>query len=489
MLNWLIKVYLSFLILLSGFDFLLAHEKLFYIYEWPQYIDDVWPPQGATLHNKSAYSPDFRAFNGAGVLLDEKVGLFQTWQFSLYKNIISRMRTSRYRTRDPAKASAFIIPFDLGVHSYIDHLNGFPRLASPHGWMAQSLLKAASKNKEIFWKHYGHDHFVFLSITAYQMVGIGVKTFFMQICQNCTTVTIETSPTKTAIKGRTRKHWYAVPYPSSFHWYDGIKVLPWERLENSKRDILSLFIGSLKTSQPNSNNLRRFLYKQCKDDADCRWYKTAHSCRGVLNATNTMMLFRRSIFCPAPTGDSITRKSVFDALVAGCIPVLFSKATINQYIWHFTEEEMKTIPIYIPMKQINEGHVNFMQVLRNISHHDIREKQKLIERLAPRLQYSIVPDSSSCVSNDTCTQIWDPPFVDAQEVIIRNVLNQKTIEPINGFTDEELLEQHDRQNYIMSTHEDYAALRRDAPGRKPKWSPKKKITSGLAGVSKIINTV
>ena len=296
MLNWLIKVYLSFLILLSGFDFLFAHEKLFYIYEWPQYIDDVWPPQGATLHNKSAYSPDFRAFNGAGVLLDEKVGLFQTWQFSLYKNIISRMRTSRYRTRDPAKASAFIIPFDLGVHSYIDHLNGFPRLASPHGWMAQSLLKAASKNKEIFWKHYGHDHFVFLSITAYQMVGIGVKTFFMQICQNCTTVTIETSPTKTAIKGRTRKHWYAVPYPSSFHWYDGIKVLPWERLENSKRDILSLFIGSLKTSQPNSNNLRRFLYKQCKDDADCRWYKTAHSCRGVLNATNTMMLFRRSIF-------------------------------------------------------------------------------------------------------------------------------------------------------------------------------------------------
>ena len=77
MLNWLIKVYLSFLILLSGFDVLFAHEKLFYIYEWPQYIDDVWPPQGATLHNKSAYSPDFRAFNGAGVLLDEKVGLYR----------------------------------------------------------------------------------------------------------------------------------------------------------------------------------------------------------------------------------------------------------------------------------------------------------------------------------------------------------------------------------------------------------------------------
>lgn len=35
--------------------------------------------------------------------------------------------------RDPTQASAFIIPYDGGVHSYIDHRNGFPRLASPHG--------------------------------------------------------------------------------------------------------------------------------------------------------------------------------------------------------------------------------------------------------------------------------------------------------------------------------------------------------------------
>ena len=69
------------------------------------------------------------------------LGLFQTWQFSLYKNTFARLRTSKARTLDPKEASAFIIPFDLGVHSYIDHNNGLPRLASPHGWMAQSLLK------------------------------------------------------------------------------------------------------------------------------------------------------------------------------------------------------------------------------------------------------------------------------------------------------------------------------------------------------------
>lgn len=63
--------------------------------------------------------------------------------------------------RDPSKASAFIIPFDAGVHSYIDHINGKPRLASPHGWRAIQLLKEAQKNEvkfisihsAILWMH------------------------------------------------------------------------------------------------------------------------------------------------------------------------------------------------------------------------------------------------------------------------------------------------------------------------------------------------
>ena len=46
---------------------------------------------------------------------------------------MARLRTSTRRTRDPSKAVAFILPFDAGVHSYIDHEDGHPRLAAPHG--------------------------------------------------------------------------------------------------------------------------------------------------------------------------------------------------------------------------------------------------------------------------------------------------------------------------------------------------------------------
>lgn len=273
--------YFSWLLLLSLSICSFCQEKYFYIYEWPSELDDVWPPQGAVLHNRSGYSHEFYDNFGAGKLLNSDLGLFQTWQFSLYKNVMARLRVSKYRTRDPWKASAFIIPFDLGVHSYIDHRNGFPRLASPHGWAAGQYLREASRNKTLWWKNNGHDHFVLFSITAFQMVGIGVKVFFMQICQNCTAITIETSPTKTAIKGRSRKYWYAAPYPSSFHWHEDIKKLPWKIEDSPPRNLFILIIGSLKTAQPNSNNLRRLLHSQCEADKSCLWHRTAHSCNGV----------------------------------------------------------------------------------------------------------------------------------------------------------------------------------------------------------------
>ena len=60
-----------------------------------------------------------------------------------------------------------------------------------------------------------------------------------------------------------------------------------------------------------------------------------------------MMTFQRAQYCPAPPGDSITRKSLFDSLVAGCVPVLFAKASLRQYLWYFTEEEVSNKSLYI----------------------------------------------------------------------------------------------------------------------------------------------
>ena len=74
--------------------------------------------------------------------------------------VFSRLKVSEHRTMDPNLATAFIVPFDPGTHSYIDHMTGKPRLASPHGWRAINLMNDISKDP-VMWHNQGHDHFVF----------------------------------------------------------------------------------------------------------------------------------------------------------------------------------------------------------------------------------------------------------------------------------------------------------------------------------------
>ncbi len=288
------------------------------------------------------------------------------------------------------------------------------------------------------------------------MVGIGVKTFWMTICQNCTSIVIETSPTNTAISGRSKKYWYAVPYPSSFHWHSAIKQLPWDASDTStqQRHILSLFIGSVRTSNTNSNFLRRTLFNQCQGDETCVWHPTAHACNGVVNSTTQMMSFLRSQYCPAPPGDSITRKSLFDALLGGCVPVLFAKASFTQYLWFFTKDDLDEVAVFIPKQMILEESANFLDLLKAIPAQELKRKQLAIAKLAPRLQYAVVPNHIHADRGD----VWTPPIEDAVDVIISKLLDKQTIEPLQGFSGVDLIHQKCLQNDILQNHADYAGL-------------------------------
>lgn len=465
--------------------------KYFYIYDdWPLELQDVYPPPGATLDPKASYSHDFYENNGFGKILDGDIGMFSTWQFSLFKNVMARLRTSDRRTLDPAKASAFVVPYDAGVHSFIDHNTGKVRLASPFGWTAVEKLKEASKSP-VLWHNRGHDHFVFFSVTGYQMVGIGTKYFFMNICQNCTVMTIETTPMNIAIAGRTHKYWYAVPYPSSFHWWEGIKRPPWHVQPLADRGILAIFIGSVKTSTANSNALRRALYEECTGKSanklragivsdgtviteHCQWHVAAHACTAVVNASNTMLLYHQARYCLAPPGDSLTRKSLFDSFMTGCVPVIFARATVTQYAWFLSESEVAETTVFIPKKDVIDGDVKFLDVLKSISDEELLRKQQRIAEIAPRLQYSVVPNeylntagSDSVVTERSASggggdrrgaSIWSPPFRDAGEVIIERMLDPSTVAPMSGFSPAEVKEMQKQQRHRMETDPDFMGM-------------------------------
>jgi len=461
-------------------------KKYFYIYDWPEELANVYPPPGAVLDNSNTYSHDFYPNNGAGKLIDKSIGYFATWQFSLFKNVYSRLLVSEYRTMDPAKASSFIIPFDPGTHSYVDHNTGRPRLASPHGWEAIRQLQKAQKDPT-FWAKNGHNHFVLFSVTGYQMVGIGVKVFFMTICQNCTVMSIETAPGHIAIAGRSKKYWYSVPYPSSIHWHEGLVDAPWQaRLPtHPTRPVLAMFIGSLKTKTAQSNALRRKLHNGCLNHEKCQWLSTAHACTGVLGNVTSVLLYRRTIFCMTPPGDSLTRKSVFDSYTLGCIPVIFARATLTQYNWHLSAEEIEESTVYISKLDIIDEKVDFMKILEKIPQSVIEKKQDAVARLAPRLQYSVVPKAIMPANwraepdgkGTALPTTWRPPVRDATDVIIDRILDSETIEPINGFSAERLLEMQREQRAIMGRDPDYMGMSPPDPdggGGGGKAKPKKR---------------
>ena len=324
----------------------------------------------------------------------------------------------------------------------LDHKSGKVRLASPHGWEAIKLLKKEKRLNKHVWKHRGHDHFAFFSLIGFQYVGIGTKTFFQKVCNNCSALTIETTPFHIAQPGRSRKYWYAVPYPSSFHWCEGIKEYPWSVRPVGSRDIIAIFIGSIKTKTPKSTQLRRQLNKDCKKmtEKECQWHATAHSCTGIQgNVSSPVLMYKRTQFCLTPTGDSFTRKSLFDSYLAGCI----ARLTLGMYHWHITPEELEATSVFIPRNDILSGKTNFMDVLKAIPAQKVLEMQINIEKIGFRLQYSVVPDEYRESSSDIETvnaqemrKTWRPPQSDAVDVILERLLNRETIEPINGFSDE-----------------------------------------------------
>lgn len=463
----------------------------FFIYDWPENMNDVYPVPNATLHPESTYSHDFYPNNGAGVQLDGEIGLFQTWQFALYKNMMQRLRCSKDRTFNPEEATAFIIPFDCGVHSYIDHENGRKRLGSPHGWIAKMLLE----NSPYMQRRQGHDHFVIFSITLYQMIGIGVKMLYQEICYNCTTLVIESSPAfVTSISGWPYKnYWHAVPYPSAFHWWEGIKRVPWslaDAPESPKkslyqgRDIFTLFIGSIRTATVAANRFRKDLQDQClahtnssgaashtnrssltntKDFSWCEWHSVSHTCHALVNQTQLLPLYRRAVFCPAPVGDSLTRKSLFDALVAGCIPVIFDRRSLSQYTWHVPAELLDDLAVVVPksaaaaLSPTSETLTMFLH--RTISPAEIHRRQAIIAQHASTLQYALVPadiyanarlfeqqqsspatpaaslplpgrmppPSAAKAQVNVTWQPWEPPHRDAVSVIVDRLLGRPKI--------------------------------------------------------------
>jgi len=93
-------------------------------------------------------------------------------------------------------------------------------------------------------------------------------------------------------------------------------------------------------------------------------------------------------FCLQPPGDTPTRRSTFDSILAGCIPVFFEELSAKmQYKWHMPEEEFEEFSVFIPKEEVVYKGLKILDVLMGIPRDRVwRMREKVLE-LMPRVMY------------------------------------------------------------------------------------------------------
>ncbi|KAA8548324.1 hypothetical protein F0562_000008 [Nyssa sinensis] len=320
-----------------------------------------------------------RAVDSDGILQNKS--WFVTNQFVL--EIIFRNRMKQYKclTNDSSLASAIYVPFYAGldVGRYLWGFNTSVRDSAP-----LDLIKWLTEKPE--WKYlWGRDHFFVAGRVTWDFrrgddieSDWGNKLMSLPESKNMTMLVIESSPWSSKD--------FAIPYPTYFHPSTDREVFQWQnKMRRQKRRYLFSFVGA---PRPNlQDSIRGEIFKQCLTSRrKCKLLDCAsNNCH---NPVYVMKMFRSSIFCLQPPGDSYTRRSTFDSILAGCIPVFFHPGSAYiQYIWHLPKNYTK-YSVFIPENAMKEGKANIEKILLGISKDEVVAMREEVVRLIPRVIYA-----------------------------------------------------------------------------------------------------
>ncbi|KAL1177239.1 hypothetical protein V6Z11_A03G017100 [Gossypium hirsutum] len=262
-------------------------------------------------------------------------------------------------TNDPNVANAVFLPY-YGAIDSLKYLYG-PDVNSSfqHGMGLFDFLQ--SDEPGIWNRHMGHDHFLVMSRPAWDFSQPLDNdppiwgTSFLELPEfyNVTVLVPE---------GRAwpwQEH--AVPYPTSFHPPNLACFEAWiQRVRRSRRVSLMLFAGGGGIGA--SPNIRRSIRTECEN-------------------ANTSMTKDN-------TGDTPTRRSTFDAITAGCIPVFFEEMSArSQYRWHLPEEKYPEFSVFIPKEEVVFKGLKILDVLMGIPRSEVRKMRESVIELIPRVMY------------------------------------------------------------------------------------------------------
>ncbi|CAM0913265.1 unnamed protein product [Alopecurus aequalis] len=319
--------------------------------------------------------------------LPEK-GAYDTDQYMLELIYHARMRRYECLTADHSTAVAVYVPFYAGFDEAINM------------WESDLLVRDAVSRDMVDWlvrrpewrAMEGHDHFLLAGRPSWDFIrgkdpGWGNAFMTYPAIRNMTVLTQEASP------------WhgndFAVPYPSHFHPSSDADVLHWQdRMRQVERSWLWGFAGG---PRPGNTTVRSQIIEQCRNSSTCTMFASATGHHN--SAEGIMRLLESAEFCVEPTGDSFTRKSTFDAILAGCIPVFFHPSSAyTQYTWYLPRD-YRSYSVFIPQAGVANGSASIEEVLRKIPRTKVAQMREEVIRLIPRVMYRD-PEAQGVVFKD-----------------------------------------------------------------------------------------
>ncbi|XP_078181443.1 xyloglucan galactosyltransferase KATAMARI1 homolog [Carex rostrata] len=311
-----------------------------------------------------------------------ETGWHVTNQFMLEIIFHNRMKQYDCLTTDYSKSTAVYIPYYAGL-DVMRYLFGDTALLQ-RDYLTNEFLRWLRARPEWAAKG-GNDHFMVIGRIAWDFQRTtneskhwGGKLMTLPESKNMTLLLIETTTWQ--------ENEFGIPYPSYFHPSEKSQVVAWqEKLRSTKRPWLFSFAGARR---PNAiPTTRDLIIAQCANATLCNLQECGSGAKDCHSPSNIMGVFTSSIFCLQPPGDSPTRKSAFDSMIAGCIPVFLQPGSAyTQYRWYLPSNFNK-FSVYIPEKAIRQGTLRIEDVLLGYSDEQILEMRENVLALIPALVY------------------------------------------------------------------------------------------------------
>ncbi|GER35001.1 exostosin family protein [Striga asiatica] len=338
-----------------------------------------WSSRCVTLSNSGFGRPA----DGISRIIPDSVAGAWYWtdQFSLEVIFHNRMLNYRCRTAEPDSAAAFFIPYytGLAVEKYLFNKNSTEEDLDRD---CQRMLDWVSRQPH-FARSGGWDHFFTVGRITWdfrrnEISDWGSSCIYMPTMHNITRLLIERDPWDSMD--------VAVPYPSGFHPRSAADLQIWQDFTRRRqRRTLFCFAGSTRGFI--KNDFRGILLEQC--------YSEPGSCRVVgcggkkcENGTSEILeTFLDSDFCLQPRGDSLTRRSIFDCMLAGSVPVFFWQRTAYlQYEW-FLPSDRGSYSVFIDRKAVRNG-TSIKGVLEKIGKDEVKRMREKVIEYIPKIVYA-----------------------------------------------------------------------------------------------------